>query len=67
MAESDLLFTIAEVAVAFVGFASLVAILGQRSSKDDPRMISARMRGMVLFSLLAVAFSLLPAILYVNV
>ena len=64
MAESDLLFTIAEVAVAFAGFASLVAILGRRSSKDDPRVLGARMRAMILFSLLAVAFSLLPPVLY---
>ena len=37
MPESDVLLTIAEVAVAFAGFASLVGVLGQRSSADDPR------------------------------
>ena len=48
--------------MAFAGFASLVGILGQRSARDDPRVLGARMRGMVLFSLLAVGFSLLPII-----
>ena len=64
MVESEILLTIAEVAIAFAGFASLVAVLGQRSSHDDPRVLGTRMRGMILFSLLAVAFSLLPFILY---
>ena len=61
--EADLLLTVAEVAVAFAGFASLVGILGQRSARDDPRVLGARMRGMVLFSLLAVFFALLPILL----
>ncbi len=60
MRDADLFLTIAEVAVAFAGFASLVGILGQRSSRDDPRVLGVRMRGMILFSLLAVAFSLVP-------
>ncbi len=60
MQDSDLLLTIAEVAVAFAGFASLVSILGQRSSQDDLRVSSVRMRAMVLYSLLVVAFSLSP-------
>ncbi|MEJ2089824.1 MAG: hypothetical protein P8Y69_15380 [Gammaproteobacteria bacterium] len=50
-------------AVAFAGFASLVGILGHLSSRDDPVVHAARMRGMILFSLAAVAFSLLPSIL----
>ncbi len=60
MQDSDLLLTIAEVAVAFAGFASLVSILGQRSSQDDLYVSSVRMRAMVLYSLLVVAFSLSP-------
>ncbi len=58
MSESDVLLTIAEVAVAFAGFASLVGVLGQRSSADDPRVIGLRMRGMLLSSLMVVAFSI---------
>jgi hypothetical protein len=61
--HADLLLTMAEVAVAFAGFASLVGLLGQRASRDDPRVLGARMRGMIFFSLAAVAFSMLPLIL----
>ncbi len=63
MSESDVLMTIAEVAVAFAGFASLVGVLGQRSSADDPRVIGLRMRGMLLSSLMVVAFSIFPILL----
>ena len=58
--DSDLLLTIAEVAVAFAGFASLVSILGQRSAQDNFHVSSVRMRAMVLYSLLVVTFSLFP-------
>lgn len=58
--DSELLLTLAEVAVAFAGFASLVSILGRRSARDDSRINSIRMRAMVLYSLMVVAFSLVP-------
>jgi len=63
VSESDVLLTIAEVAVAFAGFASLVGVLGQRTSADDPRVIGVRMRGMLLSSLMVVTFSLFPILL----
>lgn len=63
MPESDFLLTIAEVAVTFAGFASLVGVLGQRTSADDPRVIGVRMRAMLLSSLLVVAFSIVPILL----
>lgn len=63
MPESDILLTVAEVAVAFAGFASLVSILGRGTSADDPRVLSFRMRAMLLTSLLVVGFSLIPVIL----
>jgi hypothetical protein len=64
LSESDVLLTVAEVAIAFAGFASLVGILGQRYSSDDPRVSGTRMRGMITFSLMAVGFSLLPFVVY---
>ncbi len=63
MSDSDVLLTIAEVAVAFAGFSSLVGILGQRSSLDDPRVLGVRMRAMLLSSLIVVAFAILPVVM----
>ena len=63
MSDSDVLLTIAEVAVAFAGFASLVGMLGQQSAVDDPRVLGVRMRAMLLSSLFVVMFSLLPLVL----
>jgi hypothetical protein len=58
--EAELLFTIAEIAVAFAGFASIVSVLGRRYSKDDPRLDSFRIRTMLQASLGAVFSSLFP-------
>jgi hypothetical protein len=60
----DILLTTAEVAVAFAGFASLVTILGRRSAQVDPRIIELRFRGMLTNSLLVIAFSLIPLVLF---
>lgn len=64
MYDSDVLLTIAEVAVAFAGFASLVSILGQQDSLDPPLVLGLRMRAMLLTSLLVVGFSLVPIVLH---
>jgi len=58
--DTDLLVTIAEISVAFVGFAGLISVLGSHSSRD-PRFVQAiRFRVMVLTSLSVAAFALLP-------
>ena len=64
MPEVDILLTTAEVAVAFAGFASLVTILGSRSSQVNPRIVAMRFRGMLTNSLLVVAFSMIPLVLF---
>lgn len=60
MPEAEILFTIAEVAVAFAGFASIVGVLGRRYSSDDPRLDSFRLRTMLGASLAVVGSSLFP-------
>jgi hypothetical protein len=58
--DADFLFVVAEIAVAFAGFASIVAVLGQRSTHDHAAVEASRLRGLIEFSLVAVTFSLLP-------
>jgi hypothetical protein len=62
--HSDLLLTTAEVSIAFAGFASLITLLGRRSAEHTLLLDVARLRGMILCSLLALAFSLLPFLPY---
>jgi hypothetical protein len=62
MPEAEILLTVAEVAVAFAGFASLVSILGRGTADADPVVLSLRMRAMLISSLLVVGFSLVPVI-----
>jgi hypothetical protein len=58
--DASFLFILAEIAVGFAGFASIVAVLGQRSTRDHPRLDAFRLRGLLECSLLVVAFSLIP-------
>ena len=60
MQNADLLLTIAEVAVAFAGFASLVSILGRRASRDPPIVQAARLRALIVSGLMVVAFAFVP-------
>jgi len=56
----DFLFTIAEVAVAFAGFAGLVTVLARRATESDRALDIVRLRDLLLLSLLAVAAALFP-------
>jgi hypothetical protein len=58
----DFLFTVAEVAVAFAGFAGLVTVLTQRLAKTEREFDVVRFRDMLFLSLIAAAFSLLPTL-----
>ena len=64
MEHSDLLLTTAEVSIAFAGFASLVTLLGRRSAGQTLLLDVARLRGMILISLVALAGSLFPFLPY---
>ena len=60
MPLTDTLHVVAELAVAFAGFASLVSIIGNRRARDAPKVDAARIRSMLEASLLVAAFSLVP-------
>ncbi len=60
LSESELLLTVAELAVAFAGFASLASILRRRLAKDDPRVDAGRLLNMLLVSLSLTLLSLVP-------
>jgi hypothetical protein len=60
---ADVLLTVAEVSIAFAGFASLIAIFGMRSVSATQTFDLLRYWVMLEFSLAALAFSLLPIIL----
>ena len=64
MPHSDILLTVAELAVAFAGFASLVGILGQPHSVDAATMNAVRLRAMLESALVALIFSLVPFLPY---
>lgn len=54
---------IAQIAAAFAGFGSLASGLGQKRGGDDARMDAYRLESMLLASLSATMFGLLPATL----
>lgn len=60
MEDAELLPTLAEIAVAFAGFASLVSILGGRSSGEQLVANIVRLRGMLQSAVYVLAFSLAP-------
>jgi hypothetical protein len=60
MPLTETLHVVAELAVAFAGFASLVSILGVRRGRDAPEIDALRLRGMLETSLLVAAFALVP-------
>lgn len=60
MPESDILLTVAELSVAFAGFATLAGVLGKPRSAHAAFMNAARLRGMLESAVLALAFALIP-------
>jgi hypothetical protein len=58
--DAEYLFTIAEVAAAFAGFAGLVTVVAQRGSPRDLTVALNLLRNMLLVALLVVLASLAP-------
>ena len=60
MPESDILLTVAELSVAFAGFATLAGVLGKPRSAEAAYMNASRLRGMLESAVLALVFALIP-------
>ena len=58
--DFDFLFVVAQVAVAFAGFASIVAALVQVGVREHPTLNIARLRALLGYSLIVIFFSLAP-------
>ncbi len=65
MAEEDLLFTLAEIAVAMAGFSAVVVVFRRRDQGGWAREDADRFNGMVLHSMASAFFCLLPSLLRV--
>ena len=60
MQNAEVLLTLADVSVAFAGFAGLAGVLRRHFAPADHWIAGARLRGLVENALIALAFSLLP-------
>ena len=60
MQDHDVLLTMAEIAVAFIGFAGIVVVFQRREADAWERTDTQRFWLMVVSALLALVFSLLP-------
>ena len=60
---NDVLGLLAEIAVAFTGFAALVSALGTAPSGADPRVDRLRLRNLVELGVIAVLMATLPLVL----
>ncbi len=63
MHETDILFLIAELAVALAGFSAVIGVLGSRSGRSDIRVDGLRLQVMLETSLFVAAAVIVPAIL----
>ena len=60
MVEADFLFTVAEVAAAFVGFSTLVVVVQQRLTGTRVALVTTRLMAMLRQSLMAILFCFVP-------
>jgi hypothetical protein len=63
--HTDLLFIVAEIGAAFAGFATLVAVISNRSERpaEQVRLHFRLLQNALTGSLLAVSFAILPAVI----
>jgi len=62
--DRETLFTIAEVAVAFAGFASIVSVLASQAGRDNPGVDATRLRALLYTSLCATFLCFVPVLLF---
>ncbi len=60
MQNAEVLLTLADVSVAFAGFAGLAGVLRRHFAPADHWIAGARLRGLIENALIALAFSLIP-------
>ena len=63
MEETDILLTVAEIALALAGFASLATVIGQRYKNTDPIVNAIRLRGLLDAGLSAMLLALFAVLL----
>jgi hypothetical protein len=63
MIEKDVLFTLAEIAIALAGFSAIIGVLGGRRGSSDNRVNSLRLQVMLETCFMVAAASFLPVIL----
>jgi len=61
--EFDLLLVIAQLSVAFAGFASLASALGNRNRRDETRVDAGRLINMLVVGLCTAMLALVPFVL----
>lgn len=59
----DILLTLAEIAIAIAGFASLASVISQTNTTTDPEVNAIRLRGLVNGALAAMFLALIGALL----
>lgn len=64
MKGMEFLFVVAQVSVVYVGFATLIVVVVQQFSGARAELEVTRLHSMMFLSLLAVAFSLFPYLLF---
>lgn len=60
--DRDVLLTVAEVAAAFAGFATLAAVITNRREHDSDEEVAVRFQTLLIYSLSTIGFSFLPLI-----